>query len=56
MGHVICFRSQMLCSISLWRYFSVRSRVNVGVFLACSIHCVSSGVGVRGEFSSVFLR
>ena len=46
----------MLCSISLWRYFSDSSGVSVGMCFACSIYCVSNGVGVRGKFSSVFLR
>jgi hypothetical protein len=46
----------MLCSISLWRYFSDLSGVSVGMFLACNIHCVSNGVGLRGKFYSVLLR
>ena len=32
------------------------SGVSIGKCLACIIHWVSSGVGVRCKFSSVFLR
>ena len=46
----------MLWSISLWRYFSDSYGVSVGKCLACIIHWVSSGVGVRWKFYSVFLR
>ena len=43
----------MLCSISLCRYFREVEGVNVGIFCAWRIHCVSSGVRRRGDFSSV---
>ena len=41
----------MLCNINLCRYFNDSYGVSIGMFLACNIHCVSNGVGVRGKFS-----
>ena len=55
-GCVICFSSKILCKSSLCRYFSDNIGVNVGMFLACILHCVSNGVGARGTTSSVLLR
>ena len=52
----MCLSSVMLWSISLWRYFREVVGVNVGIFCACCIHCVSSGVGRRGNFSSVLCK
>ena len=46
----------MLWSISLCRYFREVVGVNVGIFCVCLIHCVSSGVGRRGNFVSVLLK
>ena len=46
----------MLCNINLWRYFSDSYGVSIGMFIACSIHCVSNVVGVRGKLLSVLLR
>ena len=48
LGSVICFSSNVLCNINLYRYCDSVG-VNVGICLACSIHCVSSGVGGGGE-------
>lgn len=48
LGCVICFSSNMLCNINLWRYFSYSVGVSVGMLLACDIHCVSNGI-YRGE-------
>ena len=55
LGSVICFSSNVLCNINLYRYCDSVG-VNVGICLACSIHCVSSGVGGGGNASSVLLR
>ena len=46
----------MLCNISLCRYFREVVGFNVGIFCAWLIHCVSSGVGRRGNFASVLLK
>ena len=42
--------------ISVCTYISDSLEVSVGIFFACSIHCVSNGVGVRGKSSSLLLR
>ena len=39
----------------MWRYFSDSVRVNVGIFLVCNNYCISNGVGVIMNSSSVFL-
>lgn len=46
----------MLCSIGLCRFLREIVGVSVGMLCAWRIHCVSSGVGRRGFFSSVLLR
>ena len=46
----------MLCNISLCRYFKDSAGAIVGIFLACRIHCVSSGMRRRGNLSIVLLR
>ena len=46
----------MLCNISLCRYFREVVGFNVGIFCAWLIHCVSSGVGRRGNCASVLLK
>ena len=53
---VICFSSNILCNISLCRYFSDSVGANVGIFLACIIHCVSNDICTRGNTSSVLMR
>ena len=40
----------MLCSISLCKCFREIVEVNVGIFCASRNHCVSSGMGRRGNF------
>lgn len=51
LGFIMCLSSVILWSINLCRYL----RDIVGVCVCC-IHCVSSGVGRRGNCSSLLLR
>ena len=51
----MCLGSTTLCNISLYMYFSDSVGVRIGIFLACSIHYVSSGVGRRENSSNVLL-
>ena len=53
---VMCLSSVTLCSISLCMYFREVVGFNVCIFYVCLIHCVSSGVGRRGNFSNVFFK
>ena len=53
---IICLSSVILCSISLCRYFREVVGVDVGKFCVCCIHYVSSDVGRRGNFCSVFFK
>ena len=46
----------MFCYINLFKYFREVVGVIVGIFCAWRNHCVSSGVGRRGNISSVLLR
>lgn len=46
----------MLCSISFCMCFRDVVLVNVGIFCAYLIHCVSSDVGKRKKISSVFFK
>ena len=52
----MCLILVMLCNIGLCRYFKNSVGVIVGIVLACRIHCVSNGVGRRGNLSIVLLR
>ena len=56
LGCVIYVSTNILCNIGLCRYSSDSVEVNIGIFLACIIHCVSSGVGARRNASSVLMR
>ena len=50
-GCVMCLILTMLYNIGLCRYFRDNAGVIVGIFLVCCIHCVSNGVGRRGNLS-----
>ena len=56
LGCVICFSWNMTCNNYLCRYFTDSVGIKIGMFLACTIYCVYSGVGMRGNALNVFLR